>query len=166
MPLSIRKATTEDTAVVAEFNRRLAAESEGILLDEATLSAGVRACLEDPIKGKYFLAEEDGQVIGQLCLTFEFSDWRNGWLWWIQSVYVRPEARRRGVFSALFAHVEGLARNDPEVIGLRLYMERDNETARQTYLRHGMRLTGYVLFEKYPLGHNGTNAIQRGAAHE
>jgi GNAT superfamily N-acetyltransferase len=161
MSLSIRQATAEDTAVVAEFNRLLALESEGIHLDQATLNVGVRACLEDPIKGRYFLAEEAGLVIGQLCLTFEFSDWRNGWMWWIQSVYVRPEARRRGVFSALFAHVEGLARNDPEVIGLRLYMERDNETARQTYLRHGMRPTGYVLFEKYPLGDDAAGVLKR-----
>jgi GNAT superfamily N-acetyltransferase len=161
MPLSIRNATTDDSAVVAEFNRLLAVETEGILLDAVTLSVGVRACLEDPVKGKYFLAEEDGQVIGQLCLTFEFSDWRNGWMWWIQSVYVRPEARRRGVFSALFEHVERLARNDPEVIGIRLYMERDNEIARQTYLRHGMRPTKYVLLEKYPLGDDGVSTLRK-----
>jgi GNAT superfamily N-acetyltransferase len=166
MPSSIRKATTEDTAVVAEFNYLLAEESERTILDKATLSVGVRACLEDPIKGEYFLAEAEGRVIGQICITREFSDWRNGWMWWIQSVYVRPEARRRGVFSALFQHVERLARNDPEVIGLRLYMERDNDTARATYLRLGMRPTWYVLLEKYPLGDNGGNAIQRGAAHE
>jgi GNAT superfamily N-acetyltransferase len=162
MSLSIRRAAIEDAAVIAEFNRLLAAESEGITLDEATLSVGVRACLGDPIKGEYFLAGADGQVIGQICITREWSDWRNGWLWWIQSVYVRPEARRRGVFSALFEHVERLARNDPEVIGLRLYMERDNETARQTYLRHRMQPTNYVVLEKYPLDDQGVDAIQRG----
>ena len=139
---------------------------EGKTLDLAVLTPGVQAVLADPQKGLYFVAEEAGDVLGQMMVTFEWSDWRNGWLWWIQSVYVRPEARRRGVFTALFEHVERLARNDPEVIGLRLYMERDNETARQTYLRHGMRLTAYVLFEKYPLGENGVNAIQRGTAHE
>lgn len=163
MSLSIRRAVIDDAAVIAEFNRLLAAESEGLALDAATLAAGVRACLGDPVKGVYFLAEEGGQVIGQLCLTFEFSDWRNGWMWWIQSVYVRPEARRRGVFTALFEHVEKLARNDPEVIGLRLYMERDNETARQAYLRHGMQPTGYVLLEKYPLGDKGVKAIRKGS---
>src|SRR5438309_11067262 len=113
MSLSIRRATTADTAVVAEFNRRLAAESEGTTRDGATLRAGVRACLADPVKGVYFLAEEGGEIVGQICITYEFSDWRNGWMWWIQSVYVRPEARRRGVFTALYEHVEGLARRDP-----------------------------------------------------
>jgi GNAT superfamily N-acetyltransferase len=166
MPLSIRRASPDDVVIITEFNRRLAAESEGLALDPATLRTGVLACLADPIKGDYFLAEESGAAIGQIGLTREFSDWRNGWLWWIQSVYVRQEARRRGVFTALFEHVERLARSDPEVIGLRLYMERDNEIARQTYLRHGMQTTGYVVFEKYPLGEDGVNAIQRGDGHE
>jgi GNAT superfamily N-acetyltransferase len=162
MSLSIRRAVIEDTAVIAEFNRLLAAESEGTTLEAATLAAGVRACLADPVKGVYFLAEEGARVVGQISVTYEWSDWRNGWLWWIQSVYVRPETRRRGVFAALFEHVEGLARRDPEVIGLRLYMERDNDVARQTYLRHGMRQTGYVVLEKYPLDESGASALEKG----
>src|SRR5262249_28030712 len=107
-----------------------------------------------PNKGRYFVAEDpdmgDG-VLGQLMLTFEWSDWRNGWLWWFQSVYVRRDARRRGVFRALYQHVSDAARADPEVIGLRLYMERDNDTARQTYPRLGMAPTEYVLLQRYPL---------------
>src|SRR5438105_3262079 len=98
MPLNVRAATAADAAVVVEFNRLLAEESEGKTLDPALLRPGVTAVLADPVKGLYFLAEEAGVALGQMGLTFEFSDWRNGWMWWIQSVYVRPEARRRGVF--------------------------------------------------------------------
>jgi GNAT superfamily N-acetyltransferase len=84
-------------------------------------------------------------------ITTEWSDWRNGWFWWVQSVYVRPEARRRGVFRALFEHVEGLARQDPGVIGLRLYVENGNRAAQETYAWVGMRPAGYFVLEKYPL---------------
>jgi GNAT superfamily N-acetyltransferase len=151
MPPLIRRATVDDAAVVAEFNRLLAEESEGKILDPAKLIPGVRAGLEDPHKSIYYLAEEEGRVLGQLALTFEWSDWRNGWFWWIQSVYVRPEARRRGVFRALYAHVEGLARADPKVIGLRLFVENANRVAQQTYQQMGMRPAGYFVLEKYPL---------------
>src|SRR5688572_24666349 len=98
MTIRVRRATTDDLDVVCEFNRLLALESEGKGLDLAVLKAGVAAVLGDPHKGLYFLAEEGGEVLGQMGLTFEWSDWRNGWFWWFQSVYVRPEARRRGVF--------------------------------------------------------------------
>ena len=89
--------------------------------------------------------------MGQLGLTFEFSDWRNGWFWWIQSVYVRPEARRKGVFRSLYSYIEEQARRDPSVVGLRLYVEENNATAQQTYLQLGMTRTGYFVLEKYPL---------------
>jgi GNAT superfamily N-acetyltransferase len=151
MPPVIRRATPADAAVVVEFNRLLAQESEGKALDPVTLVPGVRAALEDPRKALYFLAEEGGQVLGQLGVTFEWSDWRNGWFWWIQSVYVRPEARRRGVFRALFDQVRRLAAADPEVIGLRLYVENANKAAQQTYQQMGMRAAGYFVLETYPL---------------
>ncbi len=147
----IRRATVADTAVVVEFNRLLARESEGKELDATLLEPGVRAGLEDPHKSWYFLAEEGGRVVGQLALTFEWSDWRNGWFWWVQSVYVRPEARRRGVFRALYGHVERLAREDPQVIGIRLYVENGNDAARRTYEEMGLRPAGYLVLEKYPL---------------
>jgi GNAT superfamily N-acetyltransferase len=111
----------------------------------------VAAGLADPGKALYFLAEQDGQVLGQLMLTREWSDWRNGWFWWVQSVYVRPECRRRGVFRRLFGHVEQLARRDSEVIGLRLYVDNSNRAAQETYARLGMRPAGYFVLEKYPL---------------
>jgi GNAT superfamily N-acetyltransferase len=151
MALTIRLGTAADVELIAEFNCRLAQESENKTLDRPVITAGVRAALADPHKGPYYLAEEDGVVLGQMQITFEFSDWRNGWLWWIQGVYVRAEARRRGVFRALYEHVYQLARQDPEVIGLRLYVERDNQAAQQTYLRLGMTWSNYLILEKYPL---------------
>jgi GNAT superfamily N-acetyltransferase len=151
MPLSIRRADLNDSAVVTEFNRLLAQESEGKALDAAVLGAGVAAGLADPSKGVYFLAEEDGVPVGQMMYTAEWSDWRNGWFWWIQSVYVRLEARRRGVFRALFEHVHQAARADGQVIGLRLYVERENHVAQKTYQNMGMESAGYLVFERYPL---------------
>jgi len=151
MPLSIRRGVSADAAVIVEFNRLLALESEGKTLDPAKLSLGVAAGLADPRKSVYFVAEEDGAPIGQIMFTTEWSDWRNGWFWWVQSVYVRPEARRQGVFRALFEHVVQAARADGEVIGLRLYVEEDNYAARETYRRLGMESTTYGVFERFPL---------------
>ncbi len=151
MPLTIRRATSADAPVIVEFNRLLAEESEGKALDLALLRRGVAAGLADPRKALYFVAEEDGQVLGQLMLTNEWSDWRNGWIWWIQSVYVRPEARRRGIFRELYDHAYQAARDDAEVIGLRLYVEQDNRVAQETYANMGMEKTGYLVFERYPL---------------
>jgi len=151
MTVTIRKARPGDVAIVAEFNRLLAAESEGKTLDLAVLEPGVAAVLADEQKGLYFLAEEAGRPVGQVGLTFEFSDWRNGWFWWIQSVYVRPEARRKGVFRSLYSYIEELARRDPTVAGLRLYVEENNTTAHQTYYNLWMTRTGYFVLEKCPL---------------
>src|SRR5438128_1422996 len=123
MSVTIRRATPADAAIVAEFNRLLALESEGKTLDPAVLHPGVAAALADARKALYFVAEEADQVVGQLMITFEWSDWRNGWIWWVQSVYVRSDARRRGVFRALFDHALQTARQDAEVVGLRLYVE-------------------------------------------
>lgn len=151
MSLSIRRAGPADAAIVTEFNCLLAHESEGTTLDVAVVGPGVAAGLADPNKSVYFLAEEDGVAIGQIMFTTEWSDWRNGWFWWIQSVYVRPQARRRGIFRALFEHVHQAARADAEVIGLRLYVERENHIAQETYRRLGMDAAGYLVFERYPL---------------
>src|SRR5438552_17278470 len=111
MSLTVRRATSEDSDMVMDFNRRLAEESEGKKLDGALLKAGVAQALTDPHKALYFLAEDAERVIGQIMITTEWSDWRNGWFWWIQSVYVRPEARRRGVFRALFEHAYHVSRH-------------------------------------------------------
>jgi ribosomal protein S18 acetylase RimI-like enzyme len=151
MPLTVRRATSADVPIIVEYNRLMALETEDKVLDPAVLGAGVAAALADPHKALYFVAEEDGAVLGQLSVTTEWSDWRNGWLWWIQSVYVHEGARRRGVFRALYEHVYRTAQDDPQVIGLRLYVERDNQAAQQTYLRMGMEWADYLLLQRYPL---------------
>ena len=97
MPLSIRRAVAADLPIIVDFNCRLALESEHKTLDRAVLTPGVAAALTDEAKARYFVAEDEGRVVGQTMLTLEWSDWRNGWIWWIQSVYVHPDARRRGL---------------------------------------------------------------------
>jgi GNAT superfamily N-acetyltransferase len=151
MSPTIRQALAADAAIVAEFNQRLAAETEGKTLDRDVVAAGVAAGLADPDKATYCIAEIAGKAAGMLMWTREWSDWRNGWLWWIQSVYVRQEARRQGVFRALYDHVYRLADADPTVIGLRLYMEEHNDVAARTYRGVGMEPAGYVVFQRYPL---------------
>jgi GNAT superfamily N-acetyltransferase len=151
MPPTIRRAVPTDAPIVVEYNRRLALETEGKSLDLAVLAAGVAGGLADEKKARYFVAENEGRVVGQLMLTLEWSDWRNGWVWWIQSVYVHPDARRRGVFRALYEHVHQAASADPHVVGIRLYMERENLVAQQTYLSLGMELSSYVVLERCPL---------------
>lgn len=133
--------------MLARFNVQLAAETEDLALDPVTVRAGIDALLRDPTKGLYHVAEAAGEVVGQLMITYEWSDWRNGMIWWIQSVYVRPDLRGRGVFAQLFRHLLGLARAQPDVCGIRLYMHSENDTARKTYERLGMRQTRYEVFE-------------------
>jgi ribosomal protein S18 acetylase RimI-like enzyme len=151
MALTVRPATLDDSPLIVEFNRLMAHETEGKALDTAVLTNGVRAALSDAGKGLYFIADDDGVVVGQTMVTTEWSDWRNGWFWWIQSVYVRPEARRRGVFKALYQHLLEAARRAPSVIGIRLYVEHENRRAQETYLSLGMKRTGYLLLEHCPL---------------
>jgi GNAT superfamily N-acetyltransferase len=151
MPLTVRRAVVEDAPIVVEFNVLLARETEAKELDLSLLTPGVRAGLADPNKALYYLAEQDGTALGQLMLTREWSDWRNGWIWWLQSVYVRREARRLGVFRALYSHVRAAAEADPEVVGVRLYMEKDNHTAEKTYIAVGFERTSYVVLERCPL---------------
>jgi GNAT superfamily N-acetyltransferase len=151
MPIQVRAATPADVAVLCEFNARLSEESEGKTLDPHRLRRGVEAMLADDAKGRYFLAEEEGVVVGQLGVTTEWSDWRNGFFWWIQSVYVRQDARRRGVFRNLFQHVHEAAKRDPLVIGIRLYVDRSNHAAHGTYRTLGLEWTDYHVMERYPL---------------
>jgi GNAT superfamily N-acetyltransferase len=151
MPPTVRRAIVDDAPFLAEFNQRLASETEGKTLDPDVLRKGVATGLADVNKAAYFVAEDGAAVVGMLMLTREWSDWRNGWLWWIQSVYVRKEARRQGVFRALYDHVYRLAVDDATVIGLRLYMEENNHAAAKTYGAVGMKPAGYVVFERFPL---------------
>ena len=117
--MKIRLATLLDVPIVTEFNLRLADETEQLKLDPETVRAGVATVLGDASKGLYLLADLDGRIAGQLMITYEWSDWRNGNLWWLQSVYVHPEYRSRGVFRALFSHLTELARAREDVVGLR-----------------------------------------------
>ncbi len=145
--MKIRKARTADTLVIADFNCRLAKETETLLLDPAIVKRGVRALLNDPAKGVYFVAEEGDVVVGQLLITYEWSDWRNGNFWWIQSVYVSQDHRREGVFGKLFEHVQKLASSKRTVCGLRLYVEVNNRRAQHVYERFGMSPTHYKIYE-------------------
>ncbi len=146
--ITIRRATPADAETIALFNEAMARETEGKTLDASTIREGVRALLARPDRGFYIVAEEGGTVLGQLMITFEWSDWRNGLFWWIQSVYVRPERRGAGVYRALHERVRGMAREAGGVCGLRLYVERANAVAMATYRRMGMEETHYRLFEE------------------
>lgn len=148
MPLTIRDALPTDLDFVVEANRRLALESEDIELDPALLRPGVQAVLADRSLGRYFIAESDGAPVGQLMLTYEWSDWRAGMFWWIQSVYVAGGHRGRGVFSALFRHVAALAEADPGVCGLRLYVDRSNARAQAIYRHLGLHASNYEVMER------------------
>lgn len=147
MQFEIRDASPADSETIADFNVRMAAETEGKSLDPRTIGPGVLALLEDPGKGRYWVAAADGAVIAQLMVTYEWSDWRNGNIWWIQSVYVHPDWRRKGVFAALYRHAESLAAGTPQVVGLRLYVENNNTRAQQTYTALGMVKTDYTVME-------------------
>jgi len=147
MSITIRPASADDADFLAHGNAAMALETEHKRLDPAVVGAGVRAALADPGKGLYFIAECDGERVGQLMFTYEWSDWRNGTFWWIQSVYVLPQARRSGAFRALFRHIEQLAAVDPAVCGIRLYVERENERAQATYRHCGLDDAGYVVME-------------------
>lgn len=146
--LTIRRAASTDREIIAANNRAMAEETEGKRLDEDTVLAGVDGLFAYPDRGFYQVAERDGRILGQLMVTKEWSDWRNADFWWIQSVYVAPDARRRGVFTALYRQLEAEARADRSVCGLRLYTERGNENAQRTYEALGMRPAHYRMYER------------------
>ena len=143
----VRPARADDAGDIARFNLAMAQETEAKALDPGRLRAGVDAVLADARHGFYLVAEIDGANAGCLMVTYEWSDWRNGQWWWLQSVYVPEEYRRRGVFRALHAEAERRARATPGVIGMRLYVERENVNAQSTYARLGMHDSGYRLYE-------------------
>jgi GNAT superfamily N-acetyltransferase len=146
----IREAKAGDHAVIVEFNRCLALETEAKVLDPAVLEAGVAVALREVDRIRYWIAEWDhsAAAIGQAAITREWSDWRNGWIWWLQSVYVSPPARGRGVFRALYRHIRNEARADKDVIGLRLYVENTNQPAQQTYQSLGMSPGNYSVYQE------------------
>ncbi len=145
--MKIRQATTDDVDLITEFNALMATETEAKTLDRGILQQGVAALLGDPTRGMYFIAEIDGQAAGQTMITYEWSDWRNGYFWWIQSVYVRPEHRGRGVFAALYRHVLDFAGSQANVCGLRLYVEAANDRAKGVYEHLGMQRSNYEMYD-------------------
>ncbi|HEY5312728.1 MAG TPA: GNAT family N-acetyltransferase [Pirellulales bacterium] len=146
-PLSIRWATSDDLRTIVEFNRLLAVESEHKQLDVEILRRGVAELLARPELGRYFVAETAGSLVGQAMITYEWSDWRSGMFWWLQSVYVDAGFRRRGIFRALYEHVAAQARADAGVCGLRLYVENANRAALETYRQLGMQPSGHLVYE-------------------
>jgi GNAT superfamily N-acetyltransferase len=145
--IEVRPANPPDAAAVAEFQVLMARETEGMHLNPPTVARGVQAVFDDPAKGAYYVAHDRGRVVGCLLITHEWSDWRGGTIWWIQSVYVIPEARRRGVFAALYAHVRTLVADDPALLGLRLYVDKRNARAQKVYEALGMNGEHYQVFE-------------------
>jgi GNAT superfamily N-acetyltransferase len=140
-------ATSGDAEALVDFNCSMALETEEKTLDIKTVTAGVRALLDEPVRGFYVVARREVALVGSLMITKEWSDWRCADFWWIQSVYVRPEARRQGVYRRLYDFVRAQASETDRVCGFRLYVERDNHRAQQTYDALGMRESVYLMYE-------------------
>ena len=145
--ITVRLAQREDAEFLVRGNAEMALETEHLSLDLDRLRDGVHALFDQPSRGQYWIAEIEGRRAGQMMITYEWSDWRNGNFWWIQSVYVLPAHRNQGVFRTLYRHVEKLALQDTGVCGLRLYVEQENAHAQATYEKCGMSATVYRMFE-------------------
>jgi ribosomal protein S18 acetylase RimI-like enzyme len=145
--IEVRAAGPPDAGTIVEFQILMARETEDLELDRDTVARGVGAVLADPGKGAYWIAESAGRIVGCLLTTFEWSDWRNGTVLWIQSVYVLPEGRGRGVYRALYEHLRRRVEADPGLKGLRLYVDRRNTAAQRVYERLGMTSEHYVTYE-------------------
>lgn len=146
--MQIRPATLEDAATIAQFNLLLAEETEERFLDRTIVERGVARALEHDLGARYVLAEQDGVAVGQLMTTREWSDWHDGWYVWLQSVFVVKDFRGCGVFRAMLAHVLRSAADCGDVFSVRLYVEKDNETAMQTYQRLGFATSDYLVMER------------------
>lgn len=148
MALIIRHAVSDDAHAITSHNIAMALETENRNLDFETVNNGVLAVLDDHTKGFYIVAEFDNSIVGQLMATSEWSDWRCGYFWWLQSVFVREECRRRGIFSRLFKVLLDEAEKEPEVVGIRLYVEEKNQTAMKAYICQGLVRARYTIFER------------------
>ena len=145
--IKIRKANLSDKMFIVDFQLNMAMETENMELDRQTVNQGVNQVLEDPAKGQYFIAEKNGNVIGSLLTTYEWSDWRNGTTLWIQSVFVDANHRGKGAYKALYAYVKSLVQNNPNYTGIRLYVHKSNEKAKTVYTNLGMDGDHYELYE-------------------
>jgi GNAT superfamily N-acetyltransferase len=146
--MNIRLAEPEDAAAMVEFNQAMALETENKRLDGSTLKAGVEAVFADEKKGFYVVAEDAGRIVAGLMVTFEWSDWRNAWFWWIQSVYVLPDYRGRRIYAELYDFVKALAEKGGNVCGYRLYVEKENLKAQKVYEKVGMDASHYLMYEE------------------
>ena len=143
----VRKAIPRDINQIVSFQLKMASETEKIVLDKNTVTKGVSAVLADNTKGQYYVTETDGKVVGSLLTTYEWSDWRNGTILWIQSVFVLPGFRRKGIYRNMYSHLKQLVLEDENLNGIRLYADKQNEPAHKTYLKMGMSAEHYVTFE-------------------
>ncbi|QIA09525.1 GNAT family N-acetyltransferase [Draconibacterium halophilum] len=143
----IRQATLNDHKTLVDFQLAMAHETEGIELHRPTVEKGVAAVLNNSTKGNYYVAEINGQVVSSLLTTFEWSDWRNGTILWIQSVYVMPDFRRKGVYRSMYAHIKEKVMQTDDLNGIRLYADKTNAAAQKTYEKLGMNQEHYVMFE-------------------
>ncbi len=143
----VRKGTLDDTEIISGFQIAMALETESLTLDKATVLKGVKTVFELPAKGQYFVAVDKNKVVGSLMITYEWSDWRNRWVWWIQSVYILPAFRGKKIFSRMYNHIKTLVANNDDVSGIRLYVDLTNSNARKVYQSLGMNGEHYQLFE-------------------
>ncbi len=146
--MNIRFAQREDADALVEFNQAMALETEGKRLDRNILTKGVEAVFSDDKKGFYVVAEDEGTIVAGLMVTYEWSDWRNGWFWWIQSVYIPPEHRGKRIYSELYNFLKQRAAEAGDVCGFRLYAETENVHAQAVYKKLGMEAPRYVMFEE------------------
>ena len=145
--ITIRKATIADIPFLVAFQQKLAQETENVTLDNAVLHKGMQAMFDDPSKGFYNVVEDNGVVIGCHMITYEWSDWRNGLVWWLQSVYVIESYRKQGIFKLMYENIVRIIRNDSSLIGLRLYVDKTNARAMKVYESMGMNGEHYTVYE-------------------
>ncbi|MCZ4339040.1 GNAT family N-acetyltransferase [Shewanella colwelliana] len=146
--MQIRKGQQADLSALVQFNQAMAQETEGLSLDEQTLTHGVNTLLEQPEKGFYLVAEQEGEILGSLMVTYEWSDWRAKDYYWIQSVYIRPQNRRQGIYGKLYQAVKDIAAQNGGAASFRLYVEQENVKAQQTYQTLGMDKSYYLMYEE------------------
>lgn len=146
--MNIRLANASDAADLVEFNQAMALETEGKRLDSQVLKSGVEAVFSDEKKGFYVVTEADAKIVGGLMVTFEWSDWRNSWFWWIQSVYILPEYRGRSIYRLMYEFVKNKANQEKNVCGFRLYVEKENVNAQKVYEKLGMESSHYLMYEE------------------
>lgn len=142
-----RRATENDAKIIRDFQIAMALETEGLALGAETCLAGVQAVFADAQRGQYHVCEVDGKVVGSLLITYEWSDWRNGTVWWIQSVYLQPEFRGKKLYSHFYFYIQNLVKSGTEIRGLRLYVDHSNKKAQGVYSKLGMNGEHYKVFE-------------------